>query len=127
MSTRRDFLKGMGLATAGLAVAPGSMLAAKKKKVQPAPEPKNEKVRIAYIGIGNRGQQNIDEFAKTNMVDVVALCDVDLKGKQCEKALKMYPSVTRTSANSSTSIATTSTLWLSVCPTIRTSSSAWLP
>ena len=95
MSTRRDFLKGMGLATAGLAVAPGSMLAAKKKKVQPAPEPKNEKVRIAYIGIGNRGQQNIDEFAKTNMVDVVALCDVDLKGKQCEKALKMYPNAKR--------------------------------
>ena len=77
MSTRRDFLKGMGLATAGMALAPGEMLAA-KKKVQPAPAPKNEKVRIAYIGIGNRGQQNIDEFAKTNMVDVVALCDVDL-------------------------------------------------
>ena len=83
MSTRRNFLKGMGLATAGMALAPGELLAAKKKnKVQPAAAPKNEKVRIAYIGIGNRGQQNIDEFAKTGMVDVVALCDVDLQGKQ---------------------------------------------
>ena len=126
MSTRRDFLKGMGLATAGLAVAPGSMLAAKKKKVQPAPEPKNEKVRIAYIGIGNRGQQNIDEFAKTNMVDVVALCDVDLKGKQCEKALKMYPNAKRYT-DFATKCNFTLTLWLSVCPTTRTSSSAWLP
>ena len=94
MSTRRSFLKGMGLATAGMALAPGELLAAKKKQ-QPAPAPKNEKVRIAYIGIGNRGQQNIDEFAKTNMVDVVALCDVDLQGKQCEKALKMYPNAKR--------------------------------
>ena len=93
MSTRRDFLKGMGLATAGLTLAPGEMLAA-KKKVQSA-APKSEKVKIAYIGIGNRGQQNIDEFAKTNMVDVVALCDVDLQGKQCEKALKMYPDAKR--------------------------------
>ena len=53
MSTRRDFLKGMGMATAGMALAPGELLAAKKKQ-QPAPAPKNEKVRIAYIGIGNR-------------------------------------------------------------------------
>ena len=82
------------MATAGMALAPGELLAAKKKQ-QPAPAPKNEKVRIAYIGIGNRGQQNIDEFAKTNMVDVVALCDVDLQGKQCEKALKMYPDAKR--------------------------------
>ncbi|MCR4921500.1 MAG: Gfo/Idh/MocA family oxidoreductase [Bacteroidaceae bacterium] len=56
---------------------------------------KSEKVKIAYIGIGNRGQQNIDEFAKTNMVDVVALCDVDIQGKQCEKALSMYPNAKR--------------------------------
>lgn len=90
MSTRRDFLKGMGLATAGMALAPGELLAA-RKKVQPAPAAGRDKVKIAYIGIGNRGQQNIDEFAKTGMVDVVALCDVDLQGKQCQKALSMYP------------------------------------
>ena len=56
MSTRRNFLKGMGLATAGLALTPGELLAA-KKKVQPAAAPKSDKVKIAYIGIGNRGQQ----------------------------------------------------------------------
>ena len=94
MSTRRDFLKGMGIATAGLTLAPGDLLAA-KKKTQPAPAPKSDKVKIAYIGIGNRGQQNIDEFAKTNMVDVVALCDVDLQGKQCQKVLNMYPNAKR--------------------------------
>ena len=87
-------MKGMGLATAGLTLAPVDLLAA-KKKVQPAPAPKSEKVKIAYIGIGNRGQQNIDEFAKTNMVEVVALCDVDLQGKQCQKVLNMYPNAKR--------------------------------
>ena len=94
MSTRREFLRGMGLATAGLTLAPGEMLAAKKKTVQPA-APKSDKVKIAYIGIGNRGEQNIGEFARTNMVDVVALCDVDLNGKQCQKVLGMYPNAKR--------------------------------
>ena len=45
MSTRRDFLKGMGLATAGLTLAPGELWADKKKKAQPAPAPKSEKVK----------------------------------------------------------------------------------
>ncbi len=92
MQSRRDFLKGVGLATAGLSMAPGSVFAMTSKETAQA---KSEKVRIAYIGIGNRGQQNIDEFAKTNMVDVVALCDVDIQGKQCQKALSMYPNAKR--------------------------------
>ncbi len=54
-----------------------------------------EKVKIAYIGIGNRGEQNIMKFAQTEMVDVVALCDVDLQGKQCQKVLAMYPNAKR--------------------------------
>ncbi|MBQ4002415.1 MAG: twin-arginine translocation signal domain-containing protein, partial [Bacteroidaceae bacterium] len=76
MSTRREFLKGVGLATAGLSMNPASVFAMTSGETKQA---KSEKVKIAYIGIGNRGQQNIDEFAKTNMVDVVALCDVDIK------------------------------------------------
>ena len=92
MSTRREFLKGVGLATAGLSMNPASVFAMTSKETAQA---KSEKVKIAYIGIGNRGLQNIGEFAKTNMVDVVALCDVDLQGKQCEKALEMYPNAKR--------------------------------
>ena len=92
MSTRREFLKGVGLATAGLSMNPASVFAMTSGETKQA---KSEKVKIAYIGIGHRGQQNIDEFAKTNMVDVVALCDVDIKGKQCEKALSMYPNAKR--------------------------------
>lgn len=94
MSTRRDFLKGMSLATAGLTMTPGSVFASTMTSSQ-AKDAKKEKVRIAYIGIGNRGEQNIGMFAKTDMVDVVALCDVDLDGKQCQKALSMYPNAKR--------------------------------
>ncbi len=92
MSTRRDFLKGMGLATAGVTLAPGNVFAMTSKETKSV---KGEKVKIAYIGIGNRGEQNIMEFAKTEMVDVVALCDVDLQGKQCQKVLAMYPNAKR--------------------------------
>ena len=84
MSTRRDFLKGMGLTTAGLALNPVQNVFANTMTSAQTASAKTEKVKIAYIGIGNRGEQNINEFAKTNMVDVVALCHVDLDGKQCQ-------------------------------------------
>lgn len=38
----------------------------------------NEKVSIGFIGVANRGGDNLAELSKLNqMVDVVALCDVD--------------------------------------------------
>ena len=52
---------------------------------------KSEKLKIAYIGIGNRGEQNISEFAKTGLVDVVALCDVDMGAPHTQKVMNMYP------------------------------------
>jgi predicted dehydrogenase len=79
-----------------MALAPGELLARESSLSSlAAAKPKGEKVKIAYIGIGNRGQQIIEEFAKTGMVEVVALCDVDLDGKQCEKVLSMYPKAKR--------------------------------
>lgn len=80
MTTRRDFLKQMGVAAAGLGIAPISSFAAGHSNNITAP--KGDKVKIAFIGIGNRGEQDVDEFARTGMIDVVALCDVDLDGKQ---------------------------------------------
>ena len=85
----------MGLTTAGLALNPVQNVFANTMTSAQTASAKTEKVKIAYIGIGNRGEQNINEFAKTNMVDVVALCDVDLDGKQCQKVLNMYPNAKR--------------------------------
>ena len=69
MITRRDFLKDVAVASAGVAFMPGTLASAQSKTTA---KPKGDKVKIAYIGIGNRGQQIIDEFAKTGMVDVGA-------------------------------------------------------
>jgi predicted dehydrogenase len=91
MTTRRNFLKTASLFSAGLAFNSANLFA-KSNYVQ---QPKFDKVKIAYIGIGNRGEQDIDEFAKTGMVEVVALCDVDMGNKQTEKVMNMYPNAKR--------------------------------
>ena len=53
MTTRRDFLKTMTMASAGLALGAGDILAnptfASQRKI-------TDKVKIAYVGIGNRGE-----------------------------------------------------------------------
>ena len=93
MTTRRDFLKNAALASAGLAMGGIStkMSAASYNRVVGA----NKKVNLAYIGIGNRGLEVIKEFARTDLVNVVALCDVDLGADHTKEALGMYPKAKR--------------------------------
>ena len=69
MVTRRDFLKTMSMASAGLALGAGDLLHAQTISSQ---KRRGDKVKIAYIGIGNRGGQIIEDFARTGMVEVVA-------------------------------------------------------
>ena len=88
MASRREFLKTMMMASAGLAVGSPSLLYGQEAANA---KPKGEKVKIAYIGIGNRGRQIIEAFAKTGMVEVVALCDVDMGAKHTQKVMAMYP------------------------------------
>lgn len=92
MTTRRDFLKTMSMASAGLTFGAGDLLGApsfaRQKKV-------TDKVKIAYIGIGNRGEQIIDDFARTGRVEVVALCDVDMGAPHTQKVMNLYPKAKR--------------------------------
>lgn len=62
--TRRDFTKTIVLA--GAATAAGSMRAASA----------NGRVRLGFIGVGNRGDQVLDAFLKQPDAEVVALCDL---------------------------------------------------
>ena len=55
----------------------------------------DRKVRVALIGAGNRAAEDEMEFSKTGLMQVVALCDVDIEGKQCEYAVQKYPDVPR--------------------------------
>ena len=89
MTTRRDFLRTMSVASAGIALGSNGILNAATHISDK--KPKGEKVKIAYIGIGNRGMQIIEHFAETQMVDVVALCDVDMGAPHTQKVIGMYP------------------------------------
>ena len=89
MVTRRNFIKTAAITSAGLAVGGVNSLNAQKSNKQVVSP--NRKVNIAYVGIGNRGEQIIEDFARTEMVNVVALCDVDMGAKQTQKVIGMYP------------------------------------
>ena len=52
MVTRRDFLKTMSMASAGLALGTGDLLHAQTASPKKG---RGDKEKIAYIGIGNRG------------------------------------------------------------------------
>ena len=62
MTSRRDFLKAMGVA--GLSLTGINNALAMPMSSKEWASAKSEKLKIAYIGIGNRGEQNISEFAK---------------------------------------------------------------
>lgn len=62
--TRRDFTK--TIVMAGAATAAGAVQAAGA----------NERVRLGFIGVGNRGDQVLDAFLKHPDCEVVALCDL---------------------------------------------------
>src|SRR5207247_1707947 len=59
--TRRDFARGAGLATA-----------LSYSRIQGA----NDRVRMGYIGLGNRGDQVHDAFLEHGDAQTVAVCDL---------------------------------------------------
>ena len=56
----------------------------------------NEKVRMAFVGIGQQGWYDIQQFAKfPRLFECVALCDTDMGAPHTLPCLKKYPSVPR--------------------------------
>ena len=93
MTTRREFLRNAALASAGLAFSGISSKtnAASYSRIMGS----GKKVNVAFIGIGNRGWDIIREFDKTGLVNVVALCDVDLGAEHTQNALSKFPKAKR--------------------------------
>jgi predicted dehydrogenase len=81
---RRSFLKGVLTSGAFTAFAPNLLLAAP-----------GDKVRLACVGIGNRGADVIRTFDATGLATVVALCDTDMGARHTEPILRMFPNVPR--------------------------------
>ena len=65
-------------ATASVALKPNRSLAAA-----------NDRLKVAFIGVGGRGARNLKTIAATGHVDVVALCDVDTRW--VENTAKQFP------------------------------------
>jgi predicted dehydrogenase len=71
-STRREFITKTGIVTAGIALGAQTLTAAGYTRTKGA----NDKIRMGFIGIGNRGSQLLNLFMKEPDVEIAALCDI---------------------------------------------------
>jgi len=71
-TTRRKFLKGSTAAATSVALGLSTIDSPLFQSALGA----NNKVRVGFIGVGNRGSQLLGEFLKQDDVEVAALCDV---------------------------------------------------
>jgi len=70
--SRREFLKQSAMTAAGLTVGIKAMSTPAFAKTPGA----NDKIRVGFIGLGNRGTQLLTRFMANPDVEVAALCDV---------------------------------------------------
>jgi len=72
LTTRRQFISKTGIAAAGVTIgASGISSISCGRSIGP-----NDKIRVGFIGIGNRGTQVMDLFRAEPDCEVAALCDV---------------------------------------------------
>ena len=79
---KRDFLK-TSAALASTALLPSSLFSLTKN---------NARLRTAHIGVGGMGAADLASISSHDLVDVVALCDVDVKNLAAAKTL--HPNAT---------------------------------
>ena len=80
--SRRKFLKNGLTALAGFYIVPRSVLG--RGFVAPS-----DKLQIAGIGAGGKGESDIYSFFKSGKADIAFLCDVD--SRQTGKSRERYP------------------------------------
>lgn len=71
-NSRREFIKNATATTAGIAVGMNSFALSETARIAGA----NDKIRVGFIGIGNRGSQLLSFFMQQPDCEVAALCDV---------------------------------------------------
>jgi len=85
--SRRRFLTASLAAGAALALTPSRLVRA----AETAPE--GRKLKVALIGIGNRGNDLAKAFRDTGLVEYVAFADVDLMGAHTAETRQLFPDV----------------------------------
>jgi predicted dehydrogenase len=80
-NSRRNFIRNTAMSAVGLYIVPRHVLG--RGFIAPS-----DKLNIAGIGAGGKGQSDLAEFAKSPKVNIVSLCDVD--DKQAKKTRETY-------------------------------------
>ena len=83
INSRRDFIRNSAVALGGFYIVPRQVLGGNGFT---AP---SDKLQIAGIGAGGKGESDLDYFFKTGKVDIPFLCDVD--ERQTALSRKRYP------------------------------------
>jgi predicted dehydrogenase len=84
--TRRDFIKSGSLAAAGFFIVPRHVLG--RGFVAPS-----DKLNIAGIGAGGKGESDLNEFSKSPNANIAYLCDVD--DRQIKTSVGRFPKAKR--------------------------------
>src|SRR5690349_9867764 len=79
---RKDFLKNTSIATAGFFIIPRHVMG--KGFIAPS-----DRLIIAGIGVGGKGQSDIASFYKSGKADIGFLCDVD--DRRAAESVKAFP------------------------------------
>lgn len=90
---RRNFLKTSSsslVAAAGVMILPSYVFGKSQGRVAPS-----DKINLACCGIGNRGGEIISALYKTGLVNIVALCDVDMGAPHTLENMKKFPNAKR--------------------------------
>lgn len=94
--SRSDFLKTVGLAGSGVMIGTNAGAKITSPEILPSrSESKARKLNMALIGIAQQGAYDAKIFINSGLVNIVAVCDVDLDSKECQEIIKMVPKAKR--------------------------------
>ncbi len=85
---RRQFISGALAAGASCTLRPAGF-------AKNLPDSQDDKLKVAFVGIGNRGADLIKTFTGEGLVSLVAFCDVDLLGAHTAETRALFPDVPR--------------------------------
>lgn len=86
LTSRRSFIKKSAI-FGGLSILPAHMVLGRNASSGRAP---SDLIRLAAVGIGHKGLASIKMAYGSGHCDIVALCDVDLKGAHTQEALGLF-------------------------------------
>ena len=82
-SSRRDFVKTAAVAAAGFMIVPRHVLGG------PGFIAPSDKLLIAGVGVGGKGQSDLSGFARNPKAEIAFLCDVD--DRRAANSVKAFP------------------------------------